>query len=174
MSIIIHSAKNKKGNVIEITYTEGENIESVSEVSRTFKNARPHPDLVGSMRALKVHAAILSDFLPPENVKAKQDKGKVLRPDFSDQEQKDLFTVSGLSVSDKGIILTAQRTTKRGKMMNFNTPLVNPEEEGENAYEYSEDLQEKVEKAKVEFAAFLNGKMGEDPQQSLNFDEGAE
>lgn len=171
MSIIIHAAKNKKNNVLEVTYTEGDNIESVSEVSRTFKNARPHPDLVAAMKALRIHAAILSDFLSPENVKLKTDRAKVQRPEFMDDETKDLFTVSGLSVSDKGIILTAQRTTKRGKMMNFNTPLVNPDEEGDNAYEYAEDLAEKIETAKVEFAAFLGGKMGENPQGSLPFEE---
>lgn len=174
MGIIIHSAKSKKNQTIEITYREGESVENVSEVTRVFKNAKPHPDLVNAMKALKPHAAYLSDYRTLEQMTAKKDKAKIARLGFADADDEGQFVVSGFHVSDKGIILTAQKETKSGKMMNFNTPLVNPDAEGEQGYEFIDDLAELIDNASKEFSEFLNGKVAADPQGGLNFDEGAE
>jgi hypothetical protein len=167
-TVIIHKAKNLKGNKLVIQFSQG-NTPNAPKMTMEALDARPHEDLVNAMQALRPHVALLGGFLKTSQITIpKNKKGDPKRPQLND-EQFDNYRASGISVSGRGIIITGQHTVEQlGKMVVFNTPLINVDTEGEGAYEFIDDLVEVVNKVKLEFALFIGGKQAPDPQLKMD------
>jgi hypothetical protein len=67
-------------------------------------------------------------------------------------------------------LTTGTRKVPHGSIT-INTPAIYLESESDNAYQFLDDLKEKIERVEAEAIAYLKGeKRGSDPQQALNFE----
>lgn len=160
--------RDTKTEKIEIAYTR--KVKDAIEPSTGSEELKVkcHPDLKTSIDALRVHAALLGEFI-----------AEVMVPDIENVNEdliKD-FTVTGFTiVTDKNenesVILTASKKLRTGKVMGFNTPaemLLIKENDG---YPFMEELIEALENSQAEFLAYYNGeKLGTAKQTSLELDE---
>lgn len=162
--ITITKGKVLKGDKVEVEYKKNSGAKNKPAVCSEEHSEPPHPDLTKAMEKLTVHAILLGEFLLPSKIKSLE---KV------EQTMIEQFHVSSFSISDKsdeGVILSAQRTLKSGKMMGFNTPLVLFTDDSENAYPFMKELEVSVAECRDEFEAYLDGKFKDDGQGKL-FDE---
>lgn len=163
--ITVHSGKSKKNGSIIVTYSEDKKKFVFEET-----DAKPHPDLVEAMKALKVHAAIVSELLVEAEYgieKTKDEKGeKIEVPFFATEATGEEYRVSGLHSSDKGVILTFTKDVQIGAL-NLNTPLINVAFESEAGYRFAMDLKRKTEKALKEFELYIGGKRSEEPKEEV-------
>jgi hypothetical protein len=161
MSITITKAKILKDDKVEISFTRTSTKHKPSSVNEEHRDA-PHEDFKKSFADLAVHAAIIAEFIPADEIS-----------DISAPEHQQLknFTVTGITIhgEDEGVNITAMKTLKNGKMMLFNCPLVRYEDNSENAYTFTDDLVDKVEAAKTEAKKYLDGKFAEDAQTEIQF-----
>lgn len=121
---------------------------------------KPHPDLVKCMNKLAVHAALIGEFIPYDEI------GDIDNPDHPELKK---FEVKGFSLSGKNeerFILTCSKTLIVGNL-GFNTPLRSFDDTSDNAYKYLSELKKLMEKCKDEIREYLNGKHGEEEQGDL-------
>lgn len=129
------------------------------------KHEIPHPDLVKVMNKMAVHAALIGELIPIDEIK------DINNPDHPELKK---FEVKGFSLSgknDERFILTASKSLISGNL-GFNTPLRSFDDTSDNAYKYLPELKRLMEKAKDEVREYLNGKHGE-PVQGDIFKENA-
>lgn len=154
MSIQIRSGKSLKNGSIEVKYSDG------PKKTNTFaeEDAKPHEDLVNAMKALKIHAAIISESIDEAEYKTAKDKNsdgeKMEVPTFKNEETAENFRVSSFHITDKGIILSFTKDVKYGAL-NLNTPLINVAFESNAGYPFALDLKEKVNVAAKEFELYV-------------------
>lgn len=162
MQIEVVKAKILKGNLVEITY-EQTDAQGVKTEFNMKSSKVPHNDFINAMNKMRVHGAVIAEYIAEKEI-----------IDISDpvHDKLDLFSISGFTITgrkaeDEAIIITGLKTLRTGKKMMFNTPLVRLNDESANAYEYVDDLVEKLADVKSEAAKYIGGKFAPDPQQSL-------
>jgi len=122
---------------------------------------KPHKDLVKVMNSLAVHAALIAELIPIDEI------DDIKKPDHPDLKK---FEVKGFSLSGKNeerFILTCQKSLNSGGNLGFNTPLKSFDDTSDNAYKYLKELKVLIEKCKDEITQYLNGKHGEEGQGDL-------
>lgn len=165
--ITILKGKVLKGDKVIIEYQKLDGVENKPADCSETHSAPPHPDLTKAISKLTVHAILLGEFVQASKIKKLEDV---------EADVVSAFHVSGFSVSNKdveGVMLSAQKTLKSGKMMGFNTPLVLFDDDSENAYKFTKELDIAVAECRDEFQKYLGGKFKDDSQGKL-FDEGKE
>lgn len=168
MSTTIISGKAKKNNTVQIKFIDPE---KELEAEQIYKNAKPHLDLINSLRALAPHGAFRCEMVDDNNenqIKVKRNKEKVEMLTFADEDLKDKFTVTGFTISNKGLITIHMSVALKTKSLNLNCPAISLEDETENGYPYAQDLSMKIDACKAEFVQFFEGtKMAVDPQLDI-------
>ncbi len=87
---------------------------------------------------------------------------------FADEELKDKFTVTGFTISNKGLITIHMSVALKTKSLNLNCPAISLEDETENGYAYAQDLKAKIEACKEEFVQLYDGtKRAANPQTDM-------
>lgn len=168
----IHSGKMLKSG-IKVVCTQGESKATKAKAVFEFKDAIPHPDLIKKQKALTIHFAILSGALKDDEIKVTGGKAKK-EPKFQDKETEENFRVTGINISEKGIMmLTGQKYSEYSGWITQNVKVSQTTEDETDGYPYIDDLEEKFNLVAVEYAEFIeNGKQGEDPQLKLNLGDG--
>jgi hypothetical protein len=124
-----------------------------------------------------------------ENIQIKKVSVKDGKPSFAydkeDPVSKKWFPVGGESHPDDPIHADFQTALNNLRIhlailsvavrphgsITINTPAIYLESESDNAYQFLDDLKEKIERVEAEAIAYLKGeKRGSDPQQALNFE----
>ena len=116
-TITFHNGKVLKGDIVKISYSEQRNSKSKPSKHEVECKDTPHPDLKKAFAGLAIHAALLGEFVAIAQVKDIKQVDPELIKDYN---------ASGFSISGNDqdlVILTAQKTLRSGKAMNFNTPL---------------------------------------------------
>lgn len=157
--IIITKGKLLKNDKLEVEYQKSDSSESKPAECSEKHTAPPHKDLKNAFESLRVHVALLGEFISLSSV------SKVKKPD---PEIINKFNVSGFTIigDNEGVILSAQKQLKNGAL-GFNTPIVRFESDSEDVYPYMDLLIETIEACKEELIEYLNGKHAPDPQQKL-------
>ncbi len=168
MSTQIISGKAKKNNTVQIKFIDPE---KELEAEQIYKNAKPHLDLINSLRALAPHGAYRCEMVDDANenqIKVKRNKEKVEMLTFADENLKDKFTVTGFTISNKGLVTIHMNVALKTKSLNINAPAISLEDETENGYIYAQDLKAKLDICKAEFVQFFEGtKMAVNPQTDM-------
>lgn len=171
MTTIIHSGKMLKSGM-KVVCTQGDSKNTKAKAVFEFKDAIPHPDLFNKQKALTIHFAILCGALKLEEVKTTGGKGKK-EPKFVDKETEEQFRVTGINVSEKGLMtITGQHYTEFSGWITQNVKVTTPQDEESEGYPYIDDMEEKFNLVAAEYAEFIeNGKQGEDPQLKLDLQD---
>lgn len=148
---------------IIIEYTKQDSLEEKPAHCTYEHTAPPRKQLRNAFASLAIHCALLGEFITLTAV------DEILEPD--PELTKD-FNVSGFTLvapgdDDEGVILTAQKTLKSGKILGFNTPIIRFGDESENSYPYLDDLSEDIDLCKREMKLYLEGTHEVDPQGKL-------
>lgn len=162
--IVINKGKVLKGGDIQIEFERIDDTGKTKNCSE--KSTIPvHADLTESLAALRVHLAVIGDFVKQKAVKDITNVPEELVTDF---------TVTGFSVKGgvemEGVILSGNKKIPRGAL-NFNTPLVRNSDDAESGYIFNDALILAVEKCQKEFMLYLGGKYAPDPQMELFTEE---
>jgi hypothetical protein len=162
-TIEITKGKLLKGDVVQIEYFKSDGAESKPAECSEKHTDPPRKELKDAFNSLAIHAALIGEFIPLTSVK-----------DISHPDQEIIvdYNVSGFTIvasgdEDEGVILTAQKTLKNGKMLGFNTPTMRFNDASDNAYPYLDQLAKSVELCKHEMMEYLSGKHAVDPQLKL-------
>jgi hypothetical protein len=147
----------KKGEKIEVGYKE--KCGDLSAYTDRTGDYPPHKHLMTAMDGLRVHLAIMADY--------------ILEADFHNEEEIKKFNVTGYSIGgnedEPGLVITGTRITGRGKAVNMNTPFQKLDVDAEQ-YEHIEDLKNKIKDIVKEVNAYLfDGKQGGAVQGSFEF-----
>lgn len=149
----------KDGEKVEISYKEILADKSHSTTSKEC-DTPPHPDFKQSVESLRLHLAILTDYITEKEVK-------------KNQGELENFVASGYSVGgneDDGIGYTIKgyRKTIRGGTVTLNTPFTKAEAGDEFKYSLMEQLEKAIAAIEAEVIEYLfNGKRASEPQQKL-------
>jgi hypothetical protein len=164
MKTIITKGKLLKGDKVEVEFIEKDDDGNPAECSKSKNSPPPAQSLRVAFSNLSIHAAILAEFINSSSI------NDIAAPEHPDLEK---FSVSGFTIVGgekmEGVILTGAKTLKNGKALIFNTPITRFEDQSENAYDYTNDLLESIETARVEIQKYLDGHHATDPQQELPF-----
>lgn len=158
--IKIHKMKLVKGGEkLNVAYEDMG--DCPSDDDKTCRNPC-HKDLIEATQALRVHLAVITEYIPEKNAFKNEDI--------------DNFVVTGYSIGGNeespGIIITGYRLTKKGKTVTLNTPFTRFEEDDNTRYTHMDDLMRKITVIEKEIIRYLKeGKKAEDPQGSLDFPE---
>lgn len=163
--IEILKGKILKGDKVEIEYTRRDNLEEKPARCTYEHTAPPRQQLKKAFACLSVHAALLGEFIPLTSIE------EILEPD--PELIKD-FNVSGFTIigsdDNEGVILTAQKTLKSGKILGLNIPIIRFNDESENSYPHLQELSDAVDMCKDEMSLYLAGSHAPNPQQELPFE----
>lgn len=168
LSLMISKVKLVKKEFLSIGYNRIDTDGSTIVVNEDHKSPI-HPDLKAKFLALRVHLALLCDYISTKQLK-----------DIAayNQELVENFTVTGISIGGKddneGIVLTGWKKTNNNKVVILNTPFARLEEVEETRYRYMDDLSCRIDELLKEVELYVGGKRGESPQQELNFGSSAE
>ena len=158
----IIKAKITKERTLEVTFMEWLSNDTTNEVTKKCSNL-VHDDLVRAMQALRVHLAIICDYLPP-------DTSLNTPPDSLPT-----FSITGFSIGgsgdSEGVTLIGNKKIG-AKVLNLVAPFTKFIDEFD-PYKYATDLQELIDIAKEEVQLYLTGKCAV-KQQELDFDGGEE
>jgi hypothetical protein len=158
----IKVVKIRKEKFLYIEYT----LEDGTTVTEEHGKVEVHPDLKNAFIGLRIHFAVLADY-----VKIKQVPNPV---QFKEELVAD-FRVTGFSIGgsddDFGVVLTGLKTTPSGKTVTINTPFTRFIEAEESAYKHIDELSEQIDTIKAEVELFKGGKKAPDPQTSMEFPE---
>ncbi len=151
---------------VEVDFSDRKE-DGTEKVVKEVHETKPHPDLLQALANLRVHLAVLTEYIPLKAVKSIATPPEdVLEP----------FTVSGFSIKtgeDEGIVITGRKTLENGKTVTVNTPFTRLNEDGDASYKFMPDLIEKMERAQTEVNAYVDGsKKAEEQQITMNFDDG--
>lgn len=147
--------EGKKGQVVEITYTEQVSADSkIASLSKEDFN-EPRKQLKEALASLAIHAAIKCEFVSSALIQDIENYNPELVKDYRVTG----FSIQG-SEEDPMIKIYASRTLKTGEVMTFNTPNIRIVDDGNP---FSKDLQECVDQCTDEFTKYLNGDYGVAP-----------
>jgi hypothetical protein len=149
-----------KGKADEVYLEFHDQLNAADSSNKKDCKAAPHKDLKEALAALRVHLAILTEYVSESQAKNK---------DLIDK-----FTVTGYSLDgadeESGFVITGYRTGLRGNTT-LNTPYTRFQQTEKNPYSLMHDLISKVDVAEAEVLKYLlEGKCAEDPQGDL-FDD---
>lgn len=160
--ITITKGKLLKGDKIEVDYTKKDSSDSKPAKCSEEHSDPPTKGFRDAFGSLAVHAALIGEFIPLTSI------SDINEPD--PEVIKD-FNVSGFTVvgedDDEGVILTAQKTLKTGKIVGFNTPTIRFNDASDNAYPHLDELATCVTECKTQLRKYLNGEHAEDPQLKM-------
>lgn len=153
---------SKKG--LDVTISVIETDGSTTKDSKAL--TRPvHQNLKNALAAVAIHWAILVDYLSTRAV-----------PDIKkyDPALVEGIKVSGISIGgndgEEGIMITAQKTSRRKKVIIVNSPFERFEEVADSRYKYMDNLEELVKNIMIRTEKYLSGEeVGEDAQPEINF-----
>lgn len=150
----------KTGEKLEVGFEEGGDNPSI--VPKKLFHNRCHPDLIRATKALAIHLAIITEYIPEKNAHK--------------SDQLDRFIITGYSIGGKegeeGVVITGYRKTKSGKTVTLNTPFMRFEEDDKTRYILMSELEERLAEIEKEVILYMTkAKKGEDPQASLEFPE---
>lgn len=164
LSLMISRVKLVKKEFLSISYNRIDTADGSTVVVNEDHKSPVHPDLKAKLLALRVHLALLCDYISTKQLK-----------DITayNQELVDNFTVTSISIGgkddNKGIVLTGYKKTNNNKVVILNTPFARLEEVEETRYRYMDDLSGRIDELLKEVELYVGGKRGESPQQELNF-----
>lgn len=161
-SIEITKGKMLKGDIITIEYLKKDGDSKPAECSEKHSDP-PRQQFKDAFNSLAIHAALLGEFIALTKIDDITEVDIELSKDYNCSG----FTVIASGDDDEGVILTAQKTLKNGKILGFNTPTTRFNDESDNAYPYLDELAESVDTCKYEIREYLNGKHAVDPQLKL-------
>jgi hypothetical protein len=160
-AVNITHAKVIKNQTLDIKFnkTESDGTKTTTVQSR---KANIHQDLRNAFASLRIHFAILCDFISTRMVRDVTKFDVALVKDFN---------VHGLSIGgdedDQGFQLTGTKTLPNGKVITINTAFQRFDEDDKTQYKYIGDLTTKIDVIKSEVLEYMDGKHAPDPQQSL-------
>lgn len=135
---------------------------------KASSDAPIHDDLSNAIQALVPHFVLLTEM------KKKPDVVKVMDLGDLPEELLSKFKVKGIAIEDnKGDIsyrISGMKFLKNGKSVSFETPKTDMGTD-DDAYEFWEDLERKVETIKEEVLEYMNGKQAISNQTAMDFDE---
>lgn len=161
-SIEITKGKMLKGDIISIEYLKKDGDSKPAECSEKHSDP-PRKEFKDAFGSLAIHAALLGEFIALTSVDVINDLDMEIVKDYNCSG----FTVVASGEEDEGIILTAQKTLKNGKILGFNTPTTRFNDESDTAYPYLDELAESIDTCKFEIREYLSGKHAVDPQLKL-------
>lgn len=140
----------KKGERLELGLEQSGDVPG----DDTFKGANLcHPDLIKAVEGLRIHLAILSEYLP-------------MKTAHKDEKELKKFVVTGYSLGGKegneGITIKGYRKLARGGVVTLN-PFVLFEEKEDSRYPLIGDIVRKKKEIEKEVNEYLAGKRG-DPE----------
>lgn len=157
----IRSAKLIEQQTADVNYSEHEKDNTKTSFA-VSKKQTIHPDLKRAFLNLRIHFAIMMDFIPEKTI--------VDITNVNDSVVHD-FVVSGFSIGGKednpGVVLTGQKRLSNGKVATMNTPFERFEDKSLTAYKFMPDLRTKLDVCKSEILQYLEGKHAPDAQLSL-------
>jgi len=160
----VKKVKIVKGKTMSIEFVEDDGT-TVKEDHTT----EVHKDLKDAMAGLRIHFAVLSDY-----VKIKQ-VPNILQ---YDEDPVTDFTVTGISIGGDddapGVVITGLKTTPSGKSVLVNTLFAGFTDDSETAYHHITDLEFQVEAIMKEAILCRGGKKAPDPQLAMDFPEPSE
>ncbi len=161
--IIITKGKLLKGDKVVCFYNKQDSLDTKPTECEETHHETPHQDLRNAFAKLAIHSALIGEFVSYAMV-----------PDINNTPPKlfEGFVVTGFTRTlgdDEGVMLSAYKTLRSGKILQFNTPLTRYEDGGEHAYKYMDKLIEDVSTCENELVQYLNGKNGPDAQGKLDF-----
>lgn len=166
--ITITKGKLLKGDKIEIDYQQ-KNSADENPASLNFEQeGKPRPQLRTAFNKLRIHAALLSEFLPLTEVENTDEVAETIVQDF---KVTGFTIVSHKKTSAKGVIITASKLLNNGKNLGFNTPTTSFDDDSENAYPFIGELSKDVDVCKDELRQYLNGVRESNPQGTLDLPE---
>lgn len=160
--IVITKAKMLKDDKIEVSFIRRNKNMKDSSVNEEHKDPA-HKDLADAFAGLRVHAALISEYLKSKQVK------DISNPD---PELISPFNVTGYTLvggdEDPGVILTATKVLSTGKVLMFNTPTEKLQPADKSAgYEFHEQLEKAIDRCNTEMKAYLDGKHAPDNQLKI-------
>lgn len=164
--IKITKVKILKDSAPELEYKIEKGKDSVARNEN--HTAKPHEDFVNSLLGLKIHLAILTDYVKPKQVKKITEYDSELVEEFNVTG----FSVKGKSEEEEGVVITGYKITPSGQIVTLNTPFTRFNAEEDVAYKYMDHLQERIDVCISEALAYIRGeKKAPEPQQELPFAE---
>jgi hypothetical protein len=162
-TIDIEKVKVKNGLFLIVDYKRDFEGGKVRNIVNEQCNAPIHPDLIAAFDNLRIHLAVLTEYIDEENVDKDID-----RYEHTILEQ---FKVTQISIGGdgEGVTLTGQKRLKSKKVLNLNAPFQKYfEDEG---YSFGADLQIAVDRVITEVEAYMDGtKRGEGAQLEMQLE----
>lgn len=145
-----------KGKADEVYLEFHDQLNAADSANKKDCKAAPHKDFKNALGALRVHLAILTDYITE-----------------SESKNKDLvekFTVTGYSIGgedeESGFVITGYRTGSRGNTT-LNTPYIRFQQSEKNPYLLMNDLTSKIDVAESEVLKYLTEGKCSDEQLDL-------
>ena len=147
-----------KGKFLHIEYTKDDKTVVVED-----HKIEVHQDMIGAFSGMRIHFAILADYVKIKEVPnaMKYDEGLV-----------EAFRVTSYSIGgdddDQGVTLTGVKTVPSGKTVTINTPFTRFNEAEESKYKHMDEVQEQIKTINSEVVKYLGGKVASDPQIKMD------
>jgi hypothetical protein len=160
--IMIEKVKVEDQNFLTVSYSKIESDGSTSNHSGvTFEGRWMHPDTRALFLDLRIHLALICEFISVQQLK---------NIETYNEKLVDAFTVLSVNIKDgEGVTLTGYKKLKRGPW-NFNSLFTRFNDDQDNSYRYAAELEDLVLRLQQETIKYLDGtKVGKNPQGSLEF-----
>lgn len=157
----VDKIKVEDGNFLTVSYSKIETDGSTSNhPGVSFDNRWMHPDTRQLFLDLRIHFALICEFISVQQLKS---------IDSYNEKLVDPFTVLSVNIKDgEGVTLTGYKRLKRGAW-NFNSLFTRFTDDQENSYRYAEELRDLVEQLQSEVVQYIDGsKVGINPQGTLD------
>lgn len=164
IAVDIRKAKITRDDTLHVEYLENYDDLTHSTISKDCDQL-VHPDLTEAFTALVPHLVILCDQKGDET--ADKYVAGIIATELI-EELREKYKVTGFSISgDEGAngVTLIGRKILSGKVLN----LLSPFEKLSSSYQWTQDLNDRIEACKKEVHLYLNGKAAI-KQQSLDFD----
>ncbi|RPE05519.1 hypothetical protein EGT74_24350 [Chitinophaga lutea] len=147
------------GGALKVEYTIREKDGTYSGVTKDC-GAPAHDDLIDAFRRMDIHLAIISEYLPADQV----DDIESADLDMI----RELFRVKQVSISgdDEGVSIAGSRKLSKGSL-SLASPTIKWGDK--KPYLFEGDLAEAVEQLKSETLLYLDGKKAPDAQTAIDF-----
>lgn len=126
-----------------------------------------HQDLKSIFLKLRIHLAVLCDYIPVKQIKNIEAYSESLV---------EKFRVTTVTIKQgEGVVITGYRKTHRKKTVTLNTPFTLTEEDEKTAYRFLDDLNTILSELLEETEKYIRRtKVGEDPQGKLDLKDPVE